>query len=312
MNLTKRIKQLAYDQQMDFVRITPAERLAHAPPGHRPTDLLRGAKSVIVLGMRISEGIREANILAHETGRREPLWSYMWFGYGQINLHFLDRTSHLITRLLEKEGYTSLPIVASGVDDAVGYRGALSNRHAAVAAGIGEFGWNTLCVTNENGPRQRFGSVITTAKLDPDPVYEGPPICDVEKCKSICLKKYGVAQQICVHVCPVKALSEDNGLSLTIENRNYTYARLHKWRCVWTSATLHEEGGVLKPRPVPDVIDSSTIARARAETPATETLELAVIGRGHRCGRCITYCPIVEMKKSKPSAPKSRLKQPEK
>lgn len=31
-----------------------------------------------------------------------------------------------------------------------------SNRHAAVAAGLGEIGWNGFCLTPDNGPRQRF------------------------------------------------------------------------------------------------------------------------------------------------------------
>ncbi len=297
MNLTQAVKQLALEQQLDFVRIAPVERFENAPKGHRPTDLLDDAQSVIVLGMRIAEGVRRANLKAHETGLRQALWSYMWFGYGQINLHFLDRTSQLLTRLLEKEGHVAMPIVASGVEDNIKYVGALSNRHAAVAAGVGEFGLNTLCVTRENGPRQRFGSVITTARLDPDPMYQGPPICDVDKCKAYCKEKYGVSKPVCVHVCPVEALSEEPGPSLTIENRKFSYARLHKWRCVWASGTLHEEGGKMKALPPPDVINAEVVAKGRAQMPLSYQMEYMVIGRGHRCGQCITCCPIVELNK---------------
>lgn len=296
MNLTEAVKQLARDQQMDFVSIAPVERFAGAPKGHNPADLLDDARSVVTIGMRLSEGVRRANIKAHSTGAREPLWTYMWFGYGQINLHFLDRTSHLITRLIEREGEVAMPTVASGVEDLIKYEGGLSHRHAAVAAGVGEFGWNTLCVTNENGPRARFSSIITTAELEPDPLYGGPPICDVEKCRSYCLEKYGVAKPVCVHVCPVQAISENDGPSLMIGDRKYTYARVNRWRCVWASSTLHEEDGILKPLPPPDIINGQVLAKARESLSPSYLMEWMVIGRGHRCGQCITLCPSMELR----------------
>lgn len=306
MDLTQRVKQLALDQQIDFVRIAPVERFEHAPEGHKPTDLLEGAQSVIVVGMRLLEGVRRANILGHEKPEvRHALYSYLWFGYGNINLHFLDRTSHLIARLLEREGHVSVPIVASGVDDNIKYMGALSNRHAAVCAGVGQFGWNTLCVTDIAGPRQRFGSVITTAKLEPDPLYEGPQICDVDKCKSIGKEKYGVAQPICVKVCPMNALSEDNSVSLTIGNKTFTYARLDKRRCVWAGMGLHKDAGALRHVEPPEVIDAEAIAWGRSQRHPGQVLEMMVVGRSHYCGRCITHCPIALVPISSKGAPHS-------
>ena len=58
MNLTQAVKQLAMDQQLDFVRIAPVERFWQAPEGHKPTDLLKGAQSVVSIGMRLLEGLR--------------------------------------------------------------------------------------------------------------------------------------------------------------------------------------------------------------------------------------------------------------
>jgi len=52
-------------------------------------------------------------------------------------MYFLDRASFLVNRLLEQEGYVSVPIVASGVEDTRNVIAAFSNRHAAVAAGLG-------------------------------------------------------------------------------------------------------------------------------------------------------------------------------
>ncbi len=298
MTLTEMVKKLALDQHIDFVRIAPVERFAQAPAGHRPTDLLEGAVSVVSIGMKLLEGIRRANVLGHEDhDMRHALYSYLWFGYGNINLHFLDRTSHLIARLLEREGYPSLPIVASGVDDNIKYMGALSNRHAAVAAGTGQFAWNTLCVTEENGPRQRFGSIITTAPLEPDPMHAGTPLCDLEWCKALCKEKYGVAQPICVKICPMNALSEDKSVSLTIGDQTYSYARLDKRRCVWAGMGLHKDAGALKHVEPPEVIDSEALAWGRSQKHPGQNLEMMVIGRSHMCGKCITYCPIGQRKK---------------
>lgn len=298
MNLTERVKQLALDQQIDFVRIAPVERFVNAPVGHRPTDLLKDARSVISIGMRVLEGVRQANILGHENRElRHALYSYLWFGYGNINLHFLDRTSHLVARLLEREGYVSMPIVASGVDDSLKYMGAISNRHAAVAAGVGDFGWNTLCVTDVAGPRQRFGSVITTARLEPDPLYDGPPLCDIDKCKSIAKERYGVDQPICVKICPMNALSENDSTSLVIEDKIFRYARIDKRRCVWAGMGLHKDAGALRHVEPPAVIDTEAIAHGRTQRHPGQVHEMVVIGRSHYCGKCITYCPIVEMHK---------------
>ncbi len=293
MNLTQAVKQLALDQQLDFVRIAPVERFAHAPEGHKPTDLLAGAQTVVSIGMRLLEGIRRANILGHENPEvRHALYSYLWFGYGNINLHFLDRTSHLIARLLEREGYPSMPIVASGVEDNIRYMGALSNRHAAVAAGQGQFAWNTLCVTDGSGPRQRFASVITTAPLEPDPMHTGAQLCDLEKCKALCEEKYGVRQPICVKICPMKALSEEDSVSLQIGDQTYSYARLDKRRCVWASLGTHRDAGALKHVEAPEVIDAKAIEWGRSQRHPGHALEMMVIGRAHICGKCITYCPI--------------------
>ena len=76
-----------------------------------------------------------------------------------------------------------------------------SHRHAAVAAGLGEFGLNNLLLTPRYGPRQRLVSIITTAPLEPDPIIE-KPICLGEKC-SLCIKR-----------CPAGAFGEPYDLAI--------------------------------------------------------------------------------------------------
>lgn len=59
--------------------------------------------------------------------------------------------------------------------------GPFSHRHAAVRAGLGEFGYNNIVLTKEFGARQRFNSIITDAELVPDPLID-KPICLRDKC----------------------------------------------------------------------------------------------------------------------------------
>jgi epoxyqueuosine reductase len=72
--------------------------------------------------------------------------------------------------------------------------GMLSQRHAAVRAGLGEFGLNNVVVTERYGPRIRFNSVITAAPLTPSPLLQA------KACP-------GTACQICLEECPAHALS---------------------------------------------------------------------------------------------------------
>lgn len=72
--------------------------------------------------------------------------------------------------------------------------GPFSHRHAATRAGLGEFGYNNLVLTKEFGPRQRFNSIITDAKLIPDPLIT-EPICLRDKCL------------LCLRACHMKAIT---------------------------------------------------------------------------------------------------------
>ena len=51
------VKEFFRKRDIDFVGIAPVERFIHAPEGRRPTDLLPGAKSVIVIGMHILHAV---------------------------------------------------------------------------------------------------------------------------------------------------------------------------------------------------------------------------------------------------------------
>ena len=53
------VKRMAKDLGADIVGIASADRFEGAPPGHGPLDLMPGAKSVIVAGIRIPDPVAE-------------------------------------------------------------------------------------------------------------------------------------------------------------------------------------------------------------------------------------------------------------
>lgn len=288
--LTKRAKELAFNNNMDYVGIAAVERFVNAPEGHRPGDLLPGAESVISMGMRVSLGpqLSQRIALANQGTRRHVSFCYRWFGYGLLNMYFLDRAAFLVNRLLEKNGYVSVPIVASGVEDTRNVMAEFSHRHAAVAAGLGEFGWNGLCCTPDVGPRVRFVSVITTAKLDPDPMYSGPKLCDLEKCS-----QFGQGEPFCVAVCPLNAFRDDRVEEVVIGGKRFEYAWMDHMKCGKTAGIgLHPLVMGPKDMIIPEKIDFDAGLRLRAKTPPKVILEASVYGRGHFCGLCMLRCPI--------------------
>ena len=139
----------------------------------------------------------------------------------------------------------------------------ISHRHAAAAAGLGEFGWSGLLITPEYGPRVRFLSLITEAELEPTPLYHGPKLCD--RCGE------------CIRHCPSKALSaEIKGITkIQIEDKTFEYANKNNWRCGWA-----EHWAFNLNLPLPEKIDENEILEGIIKSGST----------GESLGQCLKYC----------------------
>jgi epoxyqueuosine reductase len=291
MDLKSQIRKLAFDREIDYMGVAPVERFRNAPDGHKPGDLLPNAKSVISIGMRMNMGPQLCQRMAladlSDRSLRHTTFSYRWFGYGMLNMYFMDLVASLIVRVLEESGHLGLPIVSSGVEDLRAVMAAFSNRHAAVAAGLGEIGWNGLCLVPDVGPRARFCSIITTADLEPDPMYKGPPLCDVKRCTEM-----GGGIPICVRICPINNFSHIEKVEVEIEGRRFEYAYMDHMRCGKTVGVgLHPK--VLGPKEmiIPDKVEFDTSLKLRAKAPPVTLMEGMVYGRGHFCGLCMLRCP---------------------
>lgn len=203
--LTQELKEIAFANGVYLFGVAPVSRFNGAPAGHHPRDFLPSARSVISIGVPIPRGVlryrqmlRQAAFVPVET-RGEILQCYFYTGAGYETINsLLEQVSLRLANYLENKGFTSLyfPVTYGGVFRKIqrltlGGRGIFSMRHAAVRAGLGEFGLNNLVVTPRYGPRVRFGAVITRAQLKASPLLE-KKVCLGESCM-LCLQKCGTS-----------------------------------------------------------------------------------------------------------------------
>jgi len=211
--LKEKVQQKAHEMGMELVGVTDLSRLKNAPKRFHATDYLPSARAVIVVGCHFPEG-------SVENWEKTPS-SYQYYGYALINKE-LGRACFHISKLVEQEGYKCFPIVPTGHSkdmDSKAQMGEFSHRHAAVAAGLGAFGYNRLVITPQFGNRVRFCSIITEAPLTPDPMYDGPPLCD--RCKK------------CIKACPGNCFDELKLLHCTLANKTYEYVTLYQFKCFY-------------------------------------------------------------------------------
>jgi epoxyqueuosine reductase QueG len=165
------VKAWAHELGADKVGIT-------TPEGFHLPDWTR---SVIVLGQAALDEAWDYQLhIAHGAVHLWSKWAY-------------ERLVALAGRLalaLGEAGFRSAPLT---YEDSLAL---MDLKEAAVRAGLGVIGLNTLVVTREYGPRIRFGAVYTTAPL----AYDAP--LDDYYCASC---------TICWGACPDRALGP-NGL----------------------------------------------------------------------------------------------------
>ncbi|MGD1119649.1 MAG: hypothetical protein ABR886_09200 [Dehalococcoidales bacterium] len=276
MSLKDDIKLYAVERlDMDYCGITGVDRLAGAPEGHRPTDLLPGAKSVVVMAVKLSQGVVQTIFRAHEDGLREAMSIYGSYGYSLFPNYYLKFAAYSLARFLEKRGHMSTPMPSGP-----GSAGApFSNRHAAVAAGIGVFGWSSIVIAPDYGPRIRIVSVITRAEIEPDPMYSGPEICNPQKCG------------ICIRVCPTHAISATRTKTVTMGGREFTYNYLDFNACQVGTEGLTKKNLALKDITVPDNPTREDLEEARKQIDPRQRMEVIGGSPAYHCGKCLAYCP---------------------
>lgn len=207
-SLTEKTKKESLRLGARVVGVGTVDRWVNAPKGHRPTDFLPDARSVVAFVLpqfkamsRWRNFMKGSEIFPEETVEGLPvriMAAYEVYGrmqYDAINLNLMSIANYLGCFLTDL-GYSVItPSITGGAGFhmnmvpemyALGFH-QWSQRHAAVACGLGELGLNNGFICPEYGLRTRIGSVITDAPLRADPLDRiGNTCTQCDACTKAC------------------------------------------------------------------------------------------------------------------------------
>lgn len=279
MSITKdQIKDMAKSMGMDLCGVGGIDRFKTSPEGRHPCDVLPGCKSVIVIGARLLDGVVQANFRAAEDGRSDLKGIYGTYGYAMLPNFELTYSCYAIARFIESNADAVATPCSTG-PMTNGFQ--LSLRHAAVAAGLGQFGFLGIVLTPQYGPRNRFGAILTTLELESDPMYDGSSLCDPEKCG------------ICAKVCPTGAIPTPGTQAVEhveIGGKSYDYAHVHFAKCRKALQAMTKELGGTGDYLTEKDPTMADLLEAERRMPI-DTMGLQHINSWN-CGRCLSYCPV--------------------
>ncbi len=297
--ITEVIKEYARNEMdMDLVGIADAQALADEPDGHRPEQILPGAKSIIVFGRAIAMGAIEAEFRFFEDGMSPAQSAYAAFGSDLgPNFTIVNDSFNLCCFIEDAYDEIAAPLPFGPQQGAVwdvvpgpmfcdpyAQGMPINIFKAAVAAGVGEYGWSNRIVTEEYGPRVVLAAVITTLDLVADGPRSGARLCDPGACG------------VCAKMCPTGAIempNENRGCFKKVLGNEYETADLKVNSCIIASMAYRKEfqGRI----PVPDQILGNDASDQELESAfARKPLNGLSVDHYPRyfCDKCLLYCPL--------------------
>lgn len=224
------VKKKALEFGADAVGIGSIDRWATAPLQMDPKQIMPECKSIIGMVFRVERG----SLRGIEEGTYFSNYSAM--GYGGITYLYMPMTVINVAKAIEDQGYEAIPMGHQsdwrGIDGQ-GY--AVRNysrpvrpgqaqpdimmhlRIAAYLCGLGEIGYSKMFLSPQFGPRNRVGIILTDVELEPDPIYDGPKLCN--KCKA------------CIKNCPGQCFDEENPVKINLCGHEIEWARLNENKC---------------------------------------------------------------------------------
>ena len=174
-----RVKAYGLDAGASVVGIAAAKDFGPAPEGHKPSDVLEGCLSVIVLGSPFPKEVLLDTSLDYLEIRREMIEK-------------MEAIAKGMAKHIKQKGYAAKAISPMGGKYADGkYYGHISLKHAAELAGLGRIGRNYILINPLYGSLLWFSAVLTNADLSPD-TKARHTVCG--------------GCTLCVTMCPSKAL----------------------------------------------------------------------------------------------------------
>jgi ferredoxin len=162
--------------------------------------------------------------------------NYSAMGYGGITYLYMPMTVINLAKFIEDRGYEAVPMGHQsdwrGIDN-VGYvkehfsRPVAPDRAtpdvmvqlriASYLCGLGEIGYSKMFLSPEFGPRNRVGIIMTDVELEPDPIYDGPQLCN--RCMA------------CVRDCPAGAISRDRTVKVNLAGHDVEWGEIDCGKC---------------------------------------------------------------------------------
>ena len=230
MLTAEHIKKQALALGADAVGIASIDRFKGAPIQMDPLQIMPEAKSVIAMAFRVFRG----SMRGIEQGTYFSNYSAM--GYGGITYLYMPIVVINLCKVIEDSGYEAVPMGHQsdwrGIDNEGYIRDNYSRpveagkaapdvmihlRIASYLAGLGEIGYSKMLLTPKFGPFNRVGIIITEAELEPDPIYDGPQLCN--RCMA------------CVKACPTGAISETKTVKVELAGRTIEWGELDCEAC---------------------------------------------------------------------------------
>ena len=262
------IKQKALEMGADAVGIAAvSDFYRYAPEGHRPDDILKGAKSVVSIGKR-----------RYNTGQ--------WLSPNLDTIHRAragqggrDAIGMAIANRIEQDhGYPSLMIGPAMFD--TGLVPVMSLKLPAELAGLGTRSMAGGIILSRDHGLMGFVAVITTMELDPDGSLD-EPVCPDSACVALYEK---TGRTPCMNAC--RAIDGD------IEGGRIKRVRWYMQLCATRALTTMNAAYI---RLLPEIMAEPDPERRKllAIGQARKGIEDPP-GRGiwGRCIECMRVCPV--------------------
>jgi len=200
--LSEKLKEKGLELGASIVGIADVNQFDKAPEHHKPSDILKCAAAVISIGVAQPKAVIQHAMPSQYT---QSIFT---------TAAILDQIASQLSLWIEEHGFEAIPVAARYLSmDALSgvFRGDLSHKHAAMLAGLGDLGVNTLLINPKYGNHLMLVSIVTNAPLQSD-----APFAKLLCPRSECLK--------CVTACPVKAISHSGEVDKIKCNK---YSRRH-------------------------------------------------------------------------------------
>ncbi len=224
------IKREARRLGADMVGIGNIDRWEGAPLQQDPREIMPECKSIIGMVFRVMRG----SLRGVEEGTYFSNYSAM--GYGGITYLYMPITVINLCKQIEDTGFEAIPMGHQSDWRGINGTGQLKHnfsrpvapgkpapdimvqlRIAAYLCGLGEIGWSKMFLSPKFGPRNRVGVILTDLELEPDPIYDGPQLCN--NCKA------------CVAKCPGDAIPKDKSVKVTLAGNEVEWADIDCRAC---------------------------------------------------------------------------------